>query len=344
MARVLVAMSGGVDSSVAALLLKEEGHEVVGVTLKLWGGVSDSGCCSVSDVEDARFVSHQLGLKHLVFNLADAFGERVVSHYVDTYLAGATPNPCIECNRSIKFDLLLARAVELGFDYLATGHHARIAEISGRRRIQRGVDVRKDQSYVIAVMPPGATQRLLLPVGSFTKEEIRRIAAEAGLRTAAKPDSQEVCFIASRSSKEEFLSRYGRLHPARVFDPVSGRTVEDDVPFETVTIGQRRRIGGLGDSMRRYVVGKDPATRTLTVGTADNLLVSELPVARFTDFTGEGGKLAGMLQGSAHGGVVPGDLGPAGVRFDRPARRIAPGQTVVLYRDDLVAASATVTA
>ncbi len=344
MAKVLLAMSGGVDSSAAALLLKEEGHEVVGVTLKLWGEATDSGCCSVSDVEDARFVAHQLGIKHLVFNLADDFGNLVVSPYIGAYMAGLTPNPCIECNRSIKFDLLLERAMELGFDYLATGHHARIAERPGRRLIQRGVDARKDQSYVIAVMPPDAPQRLLLPVGSYHKEEIRRIAAAAGLRTASKPDSQEVCFIAGGSSKEEFLSRFGPLNPARVYDPVSGVTVEDGAPFETVTIGQRRRIGGLGDSMRRYVVDKDPVTRTLTVGTAEHLMVSELPVEKFTDFTGKGGQLSGVIQGSAHGSAVGGELGPEAVRFDLPARRIAPGQTVVLYHGDLVAASAMVTA
>ncbi len=195
-ARVLVAMSGGVDSSVAAALLRERGHDVTGVTLKLWGGDSDSGCCSVSDVEDARRVAAQLDIPHYVFNFTDEFDAAVVDPYVDSYANGSTPNPCVECNRSIKFGRLLERADALGFDYLATGHHARVA-LDGHDgyRLRRGVDVAKDQSYVLYMLGQRELARTLLPVGELTKVAVREHASRLGLRTAQKPESMDVCFI-----------------------------------------------------------------------------------------------------------------------------------------------------
>ena len=341
MARVLVAMSGGVDSSVAAAILVREGHQVVGVTLKLWGGASDSGCCSVADVEDARFVANQLGIKHLVFNLSDEFDSAVVGPYVDGYLSGETPNPCIECNRHIKFGSLISRARSLGFDYLATGHYARIGSLEGVPVIRRAVDQRKDQSYVLSVIPPSALPSLLLPVGEIEKSEVRRLAMDLGLRTAQKPDSLEVCFISKKEGKEAFLSRRAKLDGARVKDLVSGREYLDPVPFESVTVGQRRRVGGLGDGMRRYVIDKDPGTRTITVGTMDRLLVEELVVGQVMAYCG-GWPKQGMIQGSAHGSPVQGWMTETAVRFSEPARRIAPGQTVALYNGDLVVASGQV--
>ena len=185
--RVLAAMSGGVDSSVAAALLAEQGHDVVGVTLKLWGGESDTGCCSVSDVEDARRVADLLGVEHHVFNFGDAFDERVVTPYVDDHAAGRTPNPCIECNRHIKFDKLMVRAEALGFDAVATGHHARLGSAGDSYRVRRGVDEAKDQSYVLYMLGQHQMSRLLLPIGDMTKAEVRERAFALGLRTAAKP-------------------------------------------------------------------------------------------------------------------------------------------------------------
>ena len=178
--RVLVAMSGGVDSSVAAARLLAEGHDVTGVTLKLWGGESDSGCCSVSDVEDARRVAAQLGIPHYTFNFADDFAAAVVGPYVDAHAAGLTPNPCVECNRSIKFGRLLERAEDLGFDAVATGHHARVVD----GRLARGRDLGKDQSYVLYMLTEAELARLRLPVGEMTKAEVRAEAAALGLRTA----------------------------------------------------------------------------------------------------------------------------------------------------------------
>src|ERR1700755_1980251 len=180
--RVLVAMSGGVDSSVAAALLVEAGHHVVGATMKLWGGPSDTGCCSVADVEDARRVAQQLGIPHHVFNFSEDFGRRVVDPYVAEHAAGRTPNPCVECNRHLKFDRLLRRAEVLGFDAVATGHHARIERVGprGERRVVRGRDAGKDQSYVIHMVQGADLGRVLLPIGGMTKDEVRSRAAELG--------------------------------------------------------------------------------------------------------------------------------------------------------------------
>src|SRR6202050_4966476 len=203
--RVLVAMSGGVDSSVAAALLVEQGHDVVGATLKLWGGPSDSGCCSVADVDDARRVAQQLGIEQHVFNLSDEFDRAVVEPYVAAHAQGRTPNPCIECNRSIKFDRLLARSDRLGFDRLATGHHARVAG-GIPLRLRRGADFDKDQSYVLSMLGQAELGRVLFPVGEMTKSDVRAHARRLGLRTAAKPDSQDVCFISSVEGRQGFLA------------------------------------------------------------------------------------------------------------------------------------------
>ena len=221
--RVLVAMSGGVDSSVAAALLVERGHEVVGATLKLWGGPSDSGCCSVADVDDARRVAQQLGIDHHVFNLTEEFDRHVVAPYVGEHARGRTPNPCIECNRSMKFDRLLGRADRLGFDRLATGHHARVTrsasgDDAGVWRLRRGADAAKDQSYVLSMLGQDALCRVEFPVGDMTKDEVRAHAHRLGLRTAAKPDSQDVCFIRDVEGRQGFLSRRMELHPADVVD------------------------------------------------------------------------------------------------------------------------------
>ncbi len=342
--KVLVAMSGGVDSSVAAALVQRAGHDATGVTLKLWGGRSDTGCCSAADVADARSVAHKLGIDHLVFNFAEEFGAAVVEPYVRAHAEGRTPNPCVECNRSIKFGLLLERAVRLGYDAVATGHHARV--VAGGDRgpsLRRGVDGAKDQSYVLAMLTERALARLLLPVGEMTKAEVRRIAAGLGLRTAGKPDSQDVCFIPSRgdgAGRAAFLGERTALHQGEIFDADTGAVIGTVPAVELVTVGQRRGIGAGGSAARRYVLDVDAHGRRVVVGRAAALSTSELALGERTwvhAALGEGAPV--LVQWSAHGRPVEGAVTGAGVRLDRPIRRVAPGQTVALYEGDEVVGS-----
>ena len=336
--RVLVAMSGGVDSSVAAALLVERGHEVVGATLKLWGGPSDSGCCSVADVEDARRVAQQLGITHHVFNLTEEFDRLVVAPYVGEHARGRTPNPCIECNRSMKFDRLLHRADRLGFHRLATGHHARVgAPAPTAWQLRRGADPAKDQSYVLSMLGQDALSRVVFPVGDMTKDEVRARARRLGLRTAEKPDSQDVCFISSTDGREGFLSERVDLHPAEVVDG-EGRPAGSVDAVELVTVGQRRGMGHGTDGKRRYVTHVDVAARRVVVGSAVEVLRSSVVLAgsslTWVDRPLAAGARA-VAQVSAHGRPLPCTvlLRPdnAEVLFDDPQRPVAPGQTVALY-------------
>ncbi len=335
--RVLVAMSGGVDSSVAAALLVEQGHDVVGATLKLWGGESDSGCCSVADVEDARRVAQQLGIEHHVFNLTEEFDRHVVTPYVVEHERGRTPNPCIECNRSLKFDRLLGRAERLGFDRLATGQHARVTG-DGVFRLRRGADALKDQSYVLSMLGQDALARVVFPVGAMTKERVRTHARRLGLRTAAKPDSQDVCFIGRAEGRLGFLEARMALHEAEVVD-IEGRPAGSVEAVELVTVGQRRGMGHGTDGKRRYVTHVDVSARRVTVGSAADALRSSVvlagPSLTWVDHPLPAGTRA-VAQVSAHGRPVPctvglGDDTDLVVRFDAPQRPVAPGQTVALY-------------
>ena len=334
--RVLVAMSGGVDSSVAVALLVEQGHEVVGATLKLWGGHSDSGCCSVADVEDARRVAQQLGIEHHVFNLTEEFDRHVVAPYVEAHAQGRTPNPCIECNRAIKFDRLLERADRLGFDRLATGHHARVTGDTSFR-LRRGADSDKDQSYVLSMLGQAELRRVMFPVGEMTKAEVRSHAARLGLRTAGKPDSQDVCFIGSVEGRQGFLADKLEFHPATVANG-RGEMVGTVSAVELVTVGQRRGMGHGTDGTRRYVVAVDVPARRVTVGSAAEAMTSSLTLhdasLTWVDRPLQHGDRA-VAQVSAHGRPAPcavtrTDAGLV-VLFDVPQRPVAPGQTVALY-------------
>lgn len=329
-------MSGGVDSSVAAALLVEQGHDVVGATLKLWGGPSDSGCCSVADVDDARRVAQQLGIDHHVFNLTQEFDQKVVAPYVEAHARGRTPNPCIECNRSIKFDRLLERSDRLGFDRLATGHHARVTG-HGLLRLRRGADRAKDQSYVLSMLGQGALRRVVFPVGEMTKSAVRGHAVRLGLRTAGKPDSQDVCFIGSVEGRQGFLSDKIELHPGAVVDG-DGQPAGSVDAVELVTVGQRRGMGHGADGQRRYVVAVDVPSRRVTVGNAAAVMTSSLTLPGIT-LTWVDQPLAhgdrAVAQLSAHGRPAPCSIVRTDdgllVHFDHPQRLVAPGQTVALY-------------
>jgi tRNA-uridine 2-sulfurtransferase len=336
--KVMCAMSGGVDSSVAALLLRRAGHDVVGVTMKLWGGDSDTGCCSVSDVDDARRVAQQLGIDHLVFNFGDDFDEHVVRPYVDAHTRGVTPNPCIECNRSVKFARLAERADLLGFDAVATGHHARIGRSpDGAYTLDRGADPAKDQSYVVHMLDQARLARTLFPVGALHKSEVRELAASIDLRTADKPDSQDVCFITSTGGRTAFLGDRIPLRSGTVVD-TSGARLGEIESVELVTIGQRKGLGLPGGGPKQYVVDIDITAATVTVGSDADLLQPGLTVDAVTwidsPITGEV-----LVQCSAHGRATPARISPStagavAVRWSDPQRRIAPGQSVVFYTSD----------
>ncbi len=331
--RVMVAMSGGVDSSVAAALLRDAGHDVTGVTLKLWGGASDSGCCSAADVEDARRVAAQLGVPHYVFNFTDDFDARVIAPYVDAYAGGHTPNPCVDCNRSIKFGRLLERADALGFDAVATGHHARVQrDAAGRWRLRRGRDAAKDQSYVLYMLGQTELRRTLLPVGELTKARVREHAAKLGLRTAAKPDSMDVCFI-TRGDRQRFVAERTGARPGAVIDR-SGAVLGAHDGVTRFTIGQRRGVG-VATGERKYVVDLDASTATVVLGDRKDLLRDGVEV-RDLRFVGDVPHPHARLdvQVRAHGTPVPGRLDGNAVRFDRPQPRVAPGQVIALYDAD----------
>lgn len=328
----------------AAALLRDAGYDVTGVTLRLWGGESDSGCCAMSDVDDARRVADALGIEHHVFNLGDDFEREVVGPYVADHAAGRTPNPCVECNRHLKFHRLRHRAVALGFDRIATGHHARIVERpDGTRRIARAVDSGKDQSYVLYMLGQAQLAGLLLPIGDLTKDAVRRHASALGLRTADKPDSQDVCFITREHGREDFLRRRIPLTPGRVVDS-AGDEVGSVQAVELVTIGQRRGMALGGSGAPRYAVDVDVSTATVTVGSAKELLVDETLVGELV-WTGDRATGPDLTaQTSAHGMAESAEVagGPNQwlVRWGRPRRRVAPGQSVVFYQGDEVVGGA----
>jgi tRNA-specific 2-thiouridylase len=333
-APVLVAMSGGVDSSVAAALLVEAGYDVTGVTLKLWGGGSDSGCCSVGDVEDARRVAAQLDIPHYVFNFSDDFDARVVGPYAAEYAAGRTPNPCVECNRSMKFGRLLERADALGFEAVATGHHARRHERDGELRLLRGVDGAKDQSYVLYMLGQRELERARFPVGELTKTEVREHAAHLGLRTAAKPESMDVCFISRSEGREQFLAARVPARPGAVVD-TSGSVVGHHDGITGFTVGQRRGVG-VATGERRYVLDVDAATATVTIGRRGDLLRDDVRVEGWSFVAGSPPSADDgvQVQVRAHGTPVAGRLDGDTVRFAEPQPRVAPGQVVALYDGD----------
>ena len=338
---MLVAMSGGVDSSVAAALLQEAGYDVAGVTMKLWGGPSDTGCCSVSDVDDARWVANALDIDHHVFNFGDDFERHVVNPYLDDHAAGRTPNPCVECNRHLKFSRLLRRAEALGFEMIATGHHARIAATPQGLAVARGADATKDQSYVLHMLTDEVLSRLLLPVGQMTKDAVRSLASERGLLTAAKPDSQDVCFITASAGRKAFLGDRIPLRKAKVVD-TDGVTIGSVEAMELVTLGQRRGLQLRDSSQSRFVLDVDTQSATVTVGTLSELDREATPLE---DWCWTARSVDGCLafQTSAHGATSLGRVSADRrlILWNEPHRMVAPGQSVVAYDGDLVVGGGT---
>ena len=332
--KAVVAMSGGVDSSVAAALLVEQGYDVTGVMLKLWrgdGANTNSGCCNLGAAEDARRVADVLSIPFYVLNFAEHFEATVRRDFHEQYRAGRTPNPCVRCNHWVKFDALLDKAEALGADVLATGHYARVDRHGGRYRLRRGVDASKDQSYVLWMLTQRELARCLFPVGSQDKTATRAIAAELGLRTARKPDSQEICFVRDG----DFDAYVGESLPdAAVPGPIldrAGSMIGTHRGIGRYTIGQRK---GLGIALGRpvFVTSIDAPSNAITVGERDDLEVAGLRLDELS-FVGaappDGTRV--LVQYRSHGDAYPAVVEGEKVRFDTPVEAAAPGQSAALY-------------
>ncbi len=341
--RVVVGLSGGVDSSVAAALLVEQGHEVVGITLHLAG--SESRCCSLDDADDARRVADRLGIRFYVANYRDRFRAEVIEPFADAYLAGRTPIPCVACNRRFKFHHLLERARALGATAVATGHYARVAPGAGDEppRLLRGVDARKDQSYFLFDLGPGALRHVRFPLGALTKDEVRERARALGLVTADKPESQEICFVPDgdyarvvEALRPDALPGRGEIVDER------GRVLGHHDGIHHFTVGQRRGLG-ISAPTPRYVRALDAARNRVVVGDAASLAVPGAAVSGVSWTSGRAprGPLDARVQIRHRHAAAPARVelrpdGGAHVHFETPERALAPGQAAVFYRGDEV--------
>ncbi len=359
MGKWAVAMSGGVDSAVAAGLLVREGHDVVGLTMNLWPDWlpepddAFKACCGVSAIDDARAVARQLRIRHYVLNMREEFEQKVISYFVDEYARGRTPNPCIACNQSIKFSLLMGRVRALGLDGLATGHYARAGmdPATGRRGLWRARDRHKDQSYVLYGLTQDQLSVLRLPVGEMDKTQTRAIAREMELPVAEKPDSQEICFV-PRGSYADVVQRLrpDAVRPGPILD-TAGRVVGAHQGVTRFTIGQRRGLG-VAAGVPQYVVGIDTARNAVIVGGEEDLSCDALNAAGMNWIAIA--SLDAPLSVTArlrHAGrdveatVFPADApGEVAVRFRDPQRAAAPGQAIVFYDGDRVIGGGTIAA
>jgi len=351
--RTLVAMSGGVDSAVAALLVGRAGQEAVGVTLELWSDAENDGeasCCSAQAVRGARELAHRLGMPHLSIDLRAEFRAGVVEHWLEDHRAGLTPNPCVRCNGSVRLDAMLELGARLGAHALATGHYARVEDEDAGIVLRTAVDVAKDQSYVLASLAPASLARLRFPLGELRKEQVRELAAEAGLSVARKPDSQDLCFLAG-TRHGDFLQRHGGLgaRPGPILDG-EGMVLGEHRGAHAYTVGQRHGLG-IGAPRPLYVLATDARANTVTVGPRSALLCAELPVSELT--LHRDGSCVDGVRVRSHGrrfacrverGLRAGRHERASIALAEPAERTAPGQIACLYAGDLVVGYGTIAA
>lgn len=358
--RVLLGMSGGVDSSVAGYLLREQGYDVIGVTMKVWPqdciSRAEDKCCGPQAVADARNVAHALGIPHYVVDEADQFERLVIDYFASEYQAGRTPNPCVMCNEKLKFGNLWSKAKALGCDYIATGHYAIVEHVvvpqsrddPGRAILRKGVDPRKDQSYFLFSLRQPQLRRALTPLGTMTKPQIRKIAHSLGLKVADKIDSQEICFVPGNDYKAFLRSHLGEaeFHRGEIYD-VDGNFIGEHEGIELFTIGQRKGLPG-GSRRPRYVIDLDPETNRVIVGDADDLVVDEFeidrvnwhPAAGITD-PGYNHEIDVVVKirynhRGARATITPLENDRARICLHEPQRAVTPGQAAVIYRGDIV--------
>ena len=354
--KVVVGMSGGVDSSVAAYLLKEQGYDVIGVTMQIWQDESpdavqaNGGCCGLSAAEDARRVAEQLRIPHYVMNFKEEFKHHVIDYFVEEYLKGRTPNPCIACNRYVKWEALLERSLKIGADYIATGHYARIARLpNGRLAIRSSVTASKDQTYALYNLTQEQLARTLMPVGEYSKEQIRQIARDQGLAVADKPDSQEICFVPDNDYAGFIDRQAGKRVPAPGdFVDTAGNVIGRHKGITHYTVGQRRGLE-LPMGERVFVTKIDPAANRVVIGKDQDVLSLEVFCDRVNfmaveDIEGPMNVRAKIRYNHAgEDGVI--DKLPDGkvrCRFAAPVRAAAPGQAMVFYRDGYVLGGGTI--
>lgn len=348
-ARVVVAMSGGVDSSLSAALLKEQGYECIGVTMHLWDNENyydpnSRGCCSLITVEDARREAERLGIPYYVLNFKEIFKNTVIANFVDEYNRGRTPNPCVVCNKYLKFEALLQKARELDADYLATGHYARVRKnnCGGRYELLTGVDRTKDQSYALYNMSQDVLSRFLLPLGGFSKNAVRQMAAEYGLAVADKPDSQEICFIPDNDYRK-FLTNVAKVAPARGwFVDRAGQRLGQHAGIQFYTVGQRKGLG-LALGKPAFVTAIRPSANEVVIGYSDDVYAKTFVVSNLNWISID--ELTQPLRATAKirysATAVPALLQPQSgntvrVTFDTEQRAITPGQSAVFYENDVV--------
>jgi len=348
--KVVVAMSGGVDSSVAAALLKEEGYEVIGVTMQIWPPESRKfgGCCGVAAIEDARKVAHTLGIPHYVMNLRDVFAEKVINNFIDEYRRGRTPNPCVRCNQHIKFDALLEKARGLGVDFIATGHHARIEKEKDTYLLKKGLDRNKDQSYFLYALTQEQLSRSLMPIGKLTKEEVREIARALILPVASKPQSQEICFIPDDDYCGFIKDNIpGAAKSGPILDE-KGKVLGTHRGIISHTIGQRKGLGiAAGEPL--YVIAIDPERNAIVVGSKEKAFRDELVASDLNwialdrpDFPLPTRAKIRYRHPEADAVVTSLGEDKVNVKFTRPQMAITPGQAVVFYDEDVVVGGGTI--
>jgi tRNA-specific 2-thiouridylase len=346
--KAIIAMSGGVDSSVAAALMLEQGFQCVGITLKLFKG--ESSCCSLADVNDARNVAFNLGMDHYILNFTEEFDKQVVKRFVKIYEQGATPNPCIECNRHIKFNLLLLRTRQLDFDLLVTGHYARITydSASGRYLLHKAVDDKKDQSYVLYCLTQQQLERTRFPLGELSKNEVRKIAEEKKFINAAKSESQDICFVPD-GDYGNFIEEYtGKTYSGGDIIDLEGKTIGRHRGLIRYTIGQRRGLG-VAANVPVYVTAKSTADNTVTLG-PDSALFSKTLDAKDINLIAYADLKKQMrvmvktryLQDAQNAVAEQTGEDSLHIEFDSPQRAITPGQAVVMYDGDIVVGGGTI--